>query len=537
MLETARPLRKHAPLVLLPLLLGSCSNFVGPIDVGPQDPDGGDVAEGRTLFREGTFGTEGYWTRAVRLPQGLLARAFATIDALDLGLQIDSSRVEPAVLNAIRTELGTDLSPANAPTLHDPAVFQRLLAGHAIVGLVADDVDGNGVVDAAMGDTLGFSCALCHGVVDGSVYDGYDPMMPLTGSIGARVDGPGAVLLDLGALLAVAENSSALYPYLPLSLTSVGGTPISRTGASVNVNATEGDVDALLLDLDDFPVGQVDMLPDGIGAPVTNPSLFDAPSTGPWGVSGEFLDIEDMMSFHVIVGLDATSIVDTPGAAFLNQMAPGIGSQITNETATVLATTSVPVPPGGFPFVDAPFQPVFGDADRPFGRRIDDAALGSLKAYLGSIRYPQGPPGDPVSVERGETIYFAQCFDCHGDPLFPTTLPTIPLDLLRVNYLPTNQLTRGFPYSNMLNDLGTTYDDRVVLFDQIFDDIQVPSLPHEIKARSLGGLFLRGRLLHDGSVDSLDALLDPARGPAASHPFYLSGSARADLIAFLISGL
>ncbi|MEM9380185.1 MAG: hypothetical protein AAGB93_09590 [Planctomycetota bacterium] len=537
MLETARPLRKPAPFLLLPLLLGSCSNFVGPIEVdGPQGPDGA-VDEGRALFREGTFGTEGYWTRAVQLPQGLAAQAFTTLDALALGLQIDSIRVAPADLASIRTELATDLTPANAPTLHDPAVFQRLLAGGAVVGLVANDVDGNGVVDPAFGDTLGLSCALCHGVVDGAVYDGYDPMMPLTGSIGERVDGPGAVLLDLGALLAAADNSSALYPYLPLSLTSVGGTPISRTGAFVNVNASEADVDALLLNLDDFPVGQVDMLPDGIGAPVTNPSLFDAPSTGPWGVAGEFLDIEDMMSFHVIVGLDGTSIVDTPGAAFLNQMAPGIGSQITNETATVLAATSVPVPPGGFPFVDAPFQPIFGDADRPFGRRLDDAALQNLTAYLGSIRYPQGPAGDPVAVERGESIYFAQCFECHGDPLFPTALPTIPLDLLRLNYAPTNLLVRGFPYSHMRNDLLTPYDDRVVLFDQIFDEAQIPTLPREIKARSLGGIFLRARLLHDGSVPDLDALLDPARGPAADHPFYVSGAARADLIAFLISGL
>jgi len=42
--------------------------------------------------------------------------------------------------------------------------------------------------------------------------------------------------------------------------------------------------------------------------------------------------------------------------------------------------------------------------------------------------------------------------------------------------------------------------------------------------------------LHDNSVPSLEALLDPSRGPTAPHPFYLSRQGhRDDIVAFLRS--
>ncbi|MGQ0697708.1 MAG: hypothetical protein ACT4PZ_05635 [Panacagrimonas sp.] len=41
--------------------------------------------------------------------------------------------------------------------------------------------------------------------------------------------------------------------------------------------------------------------------------------------------------------------------------------------------------------------------------------------------------------------------------------------------------------------------------------------------------------LHDDPVKSLDSLFDPARGPKAPHPFYLSDAARrADMTVFLL---
>ena len=85
----------------------------------------------------------------------------------------------------------------------------------------------------------------------------------------------------------------------------------------------------------------------------------------------------------------------------------------------------------------------------------------------------------------------------------------------------------------MLNDLLSTYDDRFVLFDQIYVGAQVPSSPRKIAVPELAGVFLRSPLLHDGSVPDLEALLDAARGPAAPHAFYVPETEGQDLIEFL----
>ncbi len=47
-------------------------------------------------------------------------------------------------------------------------------------------------------------------------------------------------------------------------------------------------------------------------------------------------------------------------------------------------------------------------------------------------------------------------------------------------------------------------------------------------------LARRGAVLHDASVPSLDALLDPARGATAPHPFFVPDPAgRSDVVQFL----
>jgi hypothetical protein len=47
-------------------------------------------------------------------------------------------------------------------------------------------------------------------------------------------------------------------------------------------------------------------------------------------------------------------------------------------------------------------------------------------------------------------------------------------------------------------------------------------------------LARKPNFLHDSSVASLDALLNPSRGPTAPHPFYFSDSAqREDMVEFL----
>ena len=47
-------------------------------------------------------------------------------------------------------------------------------------------------------------------------------------------------------------------------------------------------------------------------------------------------------------------------------------------------------------------------------------------------------------------------------------------------------------------------------------------------------LARKPNFLHDSSVPSLDALLNPSRGATAPHPFFLSNpSQRADMVEFL----
>lgn len=60
-------------------------------------------------------GNEGFWTDAMRLPQGVLAAKFTPIQALKAGLQVDIEAVPPDMRAAMAAELKTDLSPEKAP--------------------------------------------------------------------------------------------------------------------------------------------------------------------------------------------------------------------------------------------------------------------------------------------------------------------------------------------------------------------------------------------------------------------------------------
>ena len=514
--------------------LSSCGSGGAEALVG--DGEGGSpnhVEDGRGFFRDATFGNDGFWTQAAQLPQGLVEADFTTKDALSAGLQVDQVVLDPAETAAIVAELGTDLSAGSAPLLNDPFFFQELLTRNAFIGLIADDVDGDAFLDGDDRDTLGFSCALCHSFADGSVFDGPSSGGPLTGSIGAPIDGPGNLNLDYGLLLAVARNSRAMYPQLPLSLSAIGGAPVGRTAAFSPFTATESDVDVLLLDLEAFPIGQVDLLPDGIGAPVTIPAVYEVRPAAPYGVAGEFNRLVDAINFNAVVCLDPSVVLDAPGQSFLEVFAPGVGAQITNETASIYEETGVTPPPGGFPYIDAPRGPETGTAAYPFGRRLDEYVLKTMAMYMQQLRAPAPPEGDPAAIERGEVVYWAECASCHADPADPRPLGRVSLDLLQINYAPSTLLVRGFPYSNMLDNRLSTYDDRVVLFDQIYVASQVPSEPRVLAVSGLAGIHLRSPLLHDGSVPDLDALLDPARGAAAPHAFYLPQPSRADVIEYL----
>ncbi|MGH8163330.1 MAG: hypothetical protein ACREP1_03235, partial [Rhodanobacteraceae bacterium] len=66
----------------------------GPADQGHPIPNQrGDARRGREIFRNETFGNEGFFTDAVRLPQGIAAAKVTPNQALALGLNVDLTKV------------------------------------------------------------------------------------------------------------------------------------------------------------------------------------------------------------------------------------------------------------------------------------------------------------------------------------------------------------------------------------------------------------------------------------------------------------
>ena len=88
---------------------------------------------------------------------------------------------------------------------------------------------------------------------------------------------------------------------------------------------------------------------------------------------------------------------------------------------------------------------------------------------------------------------------------------------------------RDPPLNPILDTPGNIFDDKMAVVNaSIRGSIRGNVLP------LLLDLARKPNYLHDNSVPTLEALLNPARGPNAPHAFYLSdASQRADIIAFL----
>jgi len=79
-----------------------------------------------------------------------------------------------------------------------------------------------------------------------------------------------------------------------------------------------------------------------------------------------------------------------------------------------------------------------------------------------------------------------------------------------------------------LNTPGNIFDDKMAVVNA-----SLRGLERGIALPLLLDLARKPVFLHDNSVPSLEALLDPSRGPTAPHPFYLSRQGhRDDIVAF-----
>jgi len=477
----------------------------------------GNATAGRDVFRFELFGTERFWTDAMRLQQGIVAAGVTPVQALGLGLSVDSDALAAAVdaptLAAIAAELNTDLSPANAPILNNPATTITLINARAVIGIVPVDSNGDGSFDIANGDKTGASCALCHTRTDRSL-----PTPAAGGGIGKRLDGLASHNLNFGALIALAQNSRAYYPVLQLALTANGGASIGRDPAQAGLteNSSEAEVDAYLNNPVVYPIGTFDDTFDGNGDPMHNSALFRTDLAAPWGTDGTIARLDNFGNLVYTGLLDPTTLTTPGGRAFLMKLGgAAAGAEIADDYVAVLAATGVT----GYPYVQAAAHPMPGTEEAPLGIRVDNTKLLDMNAYLNSLQAPAGACVQCHNVDQSRAV---PAFIVAMGTIFPGDMPAV--------LSPDREGT----LNAILNTPGSIFDDKMAVVNATLrGDIRGTAMP------LLLDLARKPNFLHDNSVPDLDSLLNPGaagRTATAPHPFYFSDAEqRADMVEFLRS--
>ena len=521
--------------VVVALLLVACNGDSNTLVAGSDGPPyaeapvghaTGDVALGKQVFRFETFGNEKFWTDAVRLQQGVVAAGVTPIKALQLGLMVDVEALDSATQAAIAAEAKTDLSPTNAPLLNSPATTIKLINANAIIGIVAKDSTGRGVIDVTNGSKTGASCALCHTITDASVFN-----LPGGGSIGKRLDGRANHNLNFGALLATALNSRAYYPMLQLALNANGGKSLGRAPTGLTPSSTEAQVDAYLNNPVFYPVGTFDDTPDGNGDGMHNPALFRTDLSAPWGTEGSIATLDNFSNLVYTALLDPTNLTSAGGRAFLRKLGgTAAGDEIVDGYIQVLAATGV----SGYPYLQASAHPAPGTEEAPIGIRVDNTKLLAMNGYLNSLQAPPGVGVDMASSARGRDLFRSNCTACHNVdqgkavPAFTVPMKTIfpgdnPLVLLAA---------RDAPLNPILDTANNIFDDKMAVVNaSIRGGIRGTVMP------LLLDLARKPNYLHDNSATSLDHLLNPIRGAASPHPFCLNDPSQRNDVAEFLRGL
>ena len=469
----------------------------------------GNADAGRDVFRNETFGTEGFWTNAVRMPQGMKAAKLTVLDALKAGVSFDVDAMPADLKAAFVRELKTDRSPAKAPKLNDPATMEALVKANAVIGMVPK------------GALVGVSCALCHAVTDKSMFD-----LGGKGSIGKRIDGPTPHQLNVGKLLATAANSRALFTTLQLQ--QPDGSTIGRAPKGLTATSTEAEVDAYLSNPKFYPVGTFDDSPDGNGNPVHIAPFFRQDLAAPFGSSGQNDKLEDFNNTVYTALFDQSNLLSPGGKQFIHVLGGAGGDAMLADYAKVLAATGVT----GFPYVTTSTAGKPGDAPTPTGKRVDEQKLRNLNAYVSRLAAPKGVVTDAALVGQGRALFVSNnCTNCHNtDQGKPVMAKLIPMNQIYPDYKPKVLAQRQAPLSPIQNAPGT-FDDKMIVVDA--------SPGGGIRGNALPLLLDLARkpvFLHDNSVASMDALLSPSRGKGAPHPFYVvSAKERTALVAYLKS--
>ncbi len=495
---------------------------------GPQMPrenpnkhETGDLDNGKTVFRMETFGNEGFWTDAARLPAGIVATKFTPIAALKAGYSVNIDAVPEAMKGPMAAELKTDLSPANAPKLNDVATTVALINANAVIGVVAKDTNGDGRIDVASGDKVGVACAFCHAVTDASVFS-----LPRGGSIGKEIDGPTPHFLNVGATLATAANTRAFYPLAQLALTANGGKTLGRAPKGLTETSSEADFDAYFSNPAYYPIGMFDDAPDGNGAPMHITPMFRADLAAPWGSEGSISKLDNFSNLVYTVLFDLTDLTTPGGRAFMHTLGGPAGDEIVDDYVKILAATGV----NGYPFVKTATTGKPGAEPTPIGTRVDNKKLLDLNAYMNNLPAPDGAKVDRASAKRGEALFRANCTVCHNVDQEKFVSPMIvPMQKIFPGDNPVVMAKREPPLNPIMDTPGNPFDDKMAVVNA-----SIRGLERGIALPLLLDLARKPVFLHDNSVPSLEGLLNPSRGASSAHPFFLKMPAdRSDVIAFL----
>lgn len=495
----------------------------GPADQGQTFPrQDGNAGAGRDVFRFETFGNEGFWTDAVRLPQGLVAAGVTPLKALQLGVQVDMDALDAATQQTLIGQLKEDPTGRHSALLNDPKVLVTLFNANAVIGMPVKDSNHDGKLDVGNGDKAGVTCALCHTMTDGAAFT-----MVGGGSIGHRIDGLANHSLDIGTIFAAAANSRALYPVLQLKLVANGNKTLGRAKMGLTEESSEAEVDAYLSNKANYPAGMFDDSFDGNGDPMHNTPLFRQDLAAPYGSEGLITKLDNFSNLVYTTLFDQTELTTPGGRAFLHTLGGKAGDEIADDYVKILNATNV----RGYPFVNARAQGKPGEESNPIGLRVDDRKLLDMNAYLASLPAPRGMTMGSSAMRGREVFRSAGCTGCHN----VDQSQRVPSNIVAMKTIfpgdnPMVLAQRMPPLNPVLNTPDSIFDDKMAVVNA--------SPRSEIRGTSLPLLLDLARkpvFLHDNSVASLDRLLDSGRGAKAPHPFYLSGRQRSDVVDFLKS--
>ena len=487
----------------------------GPADQGMVvKQEMGDADLGRDVFRFETFGNEGFWTDAVRLPAGMMQAKVTPLQALELGLQIDSDMLDAGIKAELASDLRADPTGRTSKLLNDPDATGKIIMAGAVMGMSPK----NGKVGA--------SCALCHSMSDASVFK-----VPQGGSIGHRLDGEANNDINLGKIFATAANTRALYTVAQLQLAANKGKTLGRAPRGLTANSTEAEFDAYFSNPRYYPIGMFDDTFDGNGDPMRNSVLFRQDLAGPYGSAGLFTRIDDFSNLVYTTLFDQTMLTTPGGRALIHKLAGAAGDEMIDNYVKILAGTGVT----GYPYVRAQAHKMGkpGDLATPIGFRVNKRKLIAMNAYLSQLQAPAGMPEDHQAVLRGrEAFRTAGCTGCHNvDQGRPVPATIHPMAQIFPGDMPIVLAERKPPLNPIMNTVSSIFDDKMAVVNA-----SLRGEKRGIAMPLLLGLGHRHSYLHDDSVKSLDELLNPSRGNLAPHPFYLrEAPRRADMIAYLRS--